>query len=166
MRRRYKGSERINDRLSVKAESDPGGNKMMNEIGRLCVKLAGRDSNKTCVIVDVLDEHTVLIDGQTRRRKCNIRHLEPLNKVIKLSKGASHADVKKAFAELNLEVTDTKPKNAEQRPKKAKALKAVAEPDKKKDRKDKKEKEKKEKASKKAAEKKAKSEEAKVSKEK
>jgi large subunit ribosomal protein L14e len=142
---------------------------MMNEIGRLCVKLAGRDSNKTCVIVDVLDEHTVLIDGQTRRRKCNLRHLEPLNKVIKLSKGASHADVKKAFSELKLEVMDTKPKKAEQRPKKSKTLKAVAEPDKKKDRKDKKEKketaEKKEKAPKKVVVKKAKIVEEKASEE-
>jgi large subunit ribosomal protein L14e len=126
---------------------------MMNEIGRLCVKLAGRDSNKTCVIVDVIDEHTVLIDGQTRRRKCNLRHLEPLNKVIKLSKGASHAAVKSAFAELKLEITDTKPKKATERPKKAKALKAVVE-DKKKGKKDKAEK--KEKAQKKVVVKKAK----------
>jgi large subunit ribosomal protein L14e len=96
---------------------------MMNEIGRLCVKIAGRDSNKTCVIVDVVDEHTVLIDGQTRRRKCNMRHLEPLDKVIKLHKGASHADVKKAFTELKLEVLETKPKKAEPRPKKAKEKK-------------------------------------------
>ncbi len=93
---------------------------MMNDIGRLCMKIAGRDSNKTCVIVDVLDEHTVLIDGQTRRRKCNVRHLEPLNKVIKLHKGASHADVKKALAELNIDVRETKPKKAEERPKKSK----------------------------------------------
>lgn len=100
---------------------------MMNEIGRLCVKTAGRDSNKVCVIVDVVDEHTVLIDGQTRRRKCNIRHLEPLQKVIKLGKGASHTEVKKAFAELNIEVQETKPKKAEQRLKKAKAKKASEE---------------------------------------
>jgi large subunit ribosomal protein L14e len=96
---------------------------MLNEIGRLCVKIAGRDSNKTCVIVDVIDEHTVLIDGQTRRRNCNVKHLEPLNKVIKLSKGASHAHVKTAFEEINLEVLDTKPKKATERSKKSKAEK-------------------------------------------
>lgn len=113
---------------------------MMNEIGRLCVKIAGRDSNKTCVIVDVLDENTVLIDGETRRRKCNVKHLEPLQRVIKISKGASHADVKKAFSELKLEVMDTKPKKAAERPIKAKAKKAV-EPETKKDKKEKKAKE-------------------------
>lgn len=99
---------------------------MMNEIGRLCVKTAGRDSNKVCVIVDVIDEHTVLVDGQTRRRKCNVKHLEPLEKVIKLHKGATHADVKKIFAELKLEVLETKPKKAEQRPKKEKVKKSEA----------------------------------------
>lgn len=96
---------------------------MMNEIGRLCVKTAGRDSNKTCVIVDVLDENTVLIDGQTRRRKCNLKHLEPLNKVIKLHKGASHADVKNAFAGLDIEIVDTKAKKAAERPKQMKQKK-------------------------------------------
>lgn len=90
---------------------------MMNEIGRLCVKIAGRDSNKICVIVDVVNEHTVLIDGQTRRRNCNVRHLEPLTKVIDLKKGASHADVKKAFAAMDIEVLETKPKKAEPRQK-------------------------------------------------
>ena len=104
---------------------------MMNEIGRLCLKTAGRDSNKMCVIVDVLDDNTVLIDGQTRRRKCNVKHLEPLNKVIKIHKGVSHTDVKKAFSELGIEVNDTKAKTAEQRPKKTKMLKEYAESDKK-----------------------------------
>jgi len=43
--------------------------------GRICVKTAGRDAGLKCVIVDVLDDKFVLIDGETRRRKCNILHL-------------------------------------------------------------------------------------------
>jgi large subunit ribosomal protein L14e len=93
---------------------------MMNEIGRLCTKIAGRDSNKICVIVDVIDDHTVLIDGETRRRKCNVLHLEPLNKVITLKKGASHEEVKKALFAHKIEVRETKPKKAVERPKKSK----------------------------------------------
>jgi large subunit ribosomal protein L14e len=58
----------------------------MYQIGRLCVKLAGRDARKKCVIIDVLDNNFVMIDGQTRRKKCNIRHLEPLDKVLKIKK--------------------------------------------------------------------------------
>lgn len=98
---------------------------MMNEIGRLCMKIAGRDSNKVCVIVDVVDENTVLIDGQTRRRKCNIKHLEPLSQTVKISKGASHADVKKAFSALKLDVWDKKSKKPSEKPKKFKMKKAV-----------------------------------------
>lgn len=130
---------------------------MMNEIGRLCLKIAGRDSNKTCVIVDVLDGNNVLIDGQTRRRKCNVRHLEPLNKIITLHKGASHSDVKNAFSEIGIEIRDTKPKKSEQRPKTVKAVKEYAESGKKKDAKSKKKEEKKEKAPKKAVVRKSKS---------
>jgi large subunit ribosomal protein L14e len=95
----------------------------MMEVGRLCVKLAGRDAGLKCVIVDVLDDSHVLIDGQTRRRKCNVKHLEPLKDVVKLKKGASRADVKKEFSKLKIEVKDSKPKKTPERPKKIKQKK-------------------------------------------
>jgi len=98
----------------------------MNDIGRLCMKIAGRDSNKLCVIVEVLDENTVLIDGQTRRRKCNIKHLEPTSTLIEIKKGATHSDVKKAFESLKIEVHDTKAKTSEKRPRKLKVDKMPA----------------------------------------
>jgi len=97
----------------------------MFEVGRVCVKIAGRDSNRTCVIVDVLDANHVLIDGETRRRKCNIRHLEPLNKVLKLKKGASEADVAKEFKSMGVEIKATKPKKAAERPKRLKMKKSA-----------------------------------------
>lgn len=65
----------------------------MFEIGRLCVKIAGRDSGKKALIIDVLDNNYVLIDGEVRRKKCNVRHLEPLDKVLKINKNASHEEV-------------------------------------------------------------------------
>jgi large subunit ribosomal protein L14e len=76
----------------------------MYEIGRLCVKIAGRDSRLKCVIVEVLEGSFVLIDGQTRRKKCNIKHLEPLDKVIKLKKNASHEEVIEALKKEGIEV--------------------------------------------------------------
>lgn len=88
----------------------------MIEVGRLCVKLAGRDAGRTCVVIDVVDERTVLIDGDVRRRNCNLTHLEPLAGKVDLKKGASHADVVKAFEKLNLSAWSTKPKNAGERP--------------------------------------------------
>jgi len=95
----------------------------MFEIGRICVKIAGRDAGKKCVVVDVLDNGFVLIDGQTRRRTCNPKHLEPTPTIIKLKKGASHEEVKKEFSQLNIEVRDTKPKQPGPRPKKQKKKK-------------------------------------------
>ena len=61
----------------------------MIEIGRVCVKTAGRDAGLKCVVIDI-DKKLVLIDGQTRRRKCGIAHLEPTKDVLKIKKGASH----------------------------------------------------------------------------
>ncbi len=90
----------------------------MIEIGRLCVKVAGRDAGLKCVIVDVLDDRFVLIDGETRRRKCNILHLEPLNQVIKIKKNANHEDVFEALKEIGIEARQTKPKPKTERPKK------------------------------------------------
>ncbi len=98
----------------------------MIEIGRLCVKIAGRDAGSKCVVVDTIDKKSVLIDGETRRRKCNISHLEPLAEVIKIKKGASHADISKEFKKLGFEARETKPKKAAEKPKKAK--KKIKEP--------------------------------------
>ncbi|MBU2562015.1 MAG: 50S ribosomal protein L14e [Nanoarchaeota archaeon] len=84
----------------------------MMEVGRLCTKTAGRDAGKKCVIVEVLDEKFVMIDGETRRRKCNVKHLEPSTETIKLGKGASHQDVVKEFKKLGIEISETKPRQA------------------------------------------------------
>ena len=89
----------------------------MIEVGRLILKIAGRDANKKGVIVDVIDDNYVLIDGQVRRRKCNIKHIEPLDKVLKLSKNASHEDVKAALKEISIEIIDTKKKEKKEKPK-------------------------------------------------
>ncbi|MFH1506664.1 MAG: 50S ribosomal protein L14e [archaeon] len=96
----------------------------MMEIGRLCVKIAGRDAGMKCVIVDKIDDTFVLIDGETRRRKCNVKHLEPLGTVMKLEKGASTTHVKVAFKKLKLEVRETKPKKTADRPLKVRKGKA------------------------------------------
>ncbi len=82
----------------------------MIEVGRLVVKIAGRDAGNTAVVVDRIDDNYVLIDGGARRKKCNIRHLEPLDKSIDISKGASHELVAKEFEKLGIEVWKTKAK--------------------------------------------------------
>ncbi|MBI3032436.1 50S ribosomal protein L14e [Candidatus Woesearchaeota archaeon] len=74
----------------------------MFEIGRVCMKIAGRDAGKYGVIVDNVDERTVIIDGQTRRRKCNILHLEPTQDKVKISKDVSHEKVVEVLKTLNI----------------------------------------------------------------
>lgn len=77
---------------------------MTIEVGRLAVKLAGRDAGKECLIVEDLKNNLVLIDGNTRRRKCNISHLELLPQKASIKKGASHEEVVKALENLGVKV--------------------------------------------------------------
>jgi len=77
------------------------------EIGRICVKTHGREAGRKCVIVDIIDENFVLITGPrnltgVKRRRCNVDHLEPLEKKIEISKGASDEEVIKALESVGL----------------------------------------------------------------
>lgn len=91
----------------------------MFEVGRVCLKTAGREAGKYCVIVKKMDENFVMVTGpksltRVKRRRCNINHLEPLTERIKIKSDASDGEVLKAykedsvFARLGLE----KPKKA------------------------------------------------------
>ena len=86
-------------------------------VGRLCLKIAGRDAGKKCVIIENVDDSFVFVDGATRRKKVNVRHLEPLNTVIEIKEKASHEDVKAAFDKLEIEVWNKKSKKVSERPK-------------------------------------------------
>ena len=92
------------------------------------MKLAGRDAGQRCVIIDVIDSHTVVIDGETRRRKCNVRHLEPLDKKISIAKNASDAEVAKAMAELGFLPKEKKAKKEKAQAKKTRTRVAKQKP--------------------------------------
>lgn len=93
------------------------------EVGRLCVKLAGRDAGNKCVVVQDLGKGYVLVDGNVRRKKVNVKHLEPLSDLMELKEKASHEEVKKAFEKLGLPVWEKKSKKAAERSKKQKKRK-------------------------------------------
>ncbi|MEK6839609.1 MAG: 50S ribosomal protein L14e [Nanoarchaeota archaeon] len=82
----------------------------MLDIGRVCVKTAGKDAGKMVVIVDTGDNKFVTIDGQVKRKRCNILHLEPTSKMLKLKKNAPHAEVVKEFKSLKIEIVEPKTK--------------------------------------------------------
>jgi len=73
------------------------------EIGQVCVKIAGREAGKKCVVVDKIDKNFVLIEGpKLKRRRCNIQHLEPLEQKIKIKKAASSEVVTKALEKAKI----------------------------------------------------------------
>ncbi len=70
------------------------------DVGRVCVKLSGREAGQKCVIVDVIDKNFVLVTGPkkltgVKRRRTNLKHLEPTPETIDIKKGASDEDVAK-----------------------------------------------------------------------
>jgi large subunit ribosomal protein L14e len=85
----------------------------MFSVGRVCIKIAGRDAGKKCVIVKHLEGKLYLVDGETRRRKCNTLHLEPLNEVLDIKENASHEEIMKA---LGLEHVAKKSKAKTEKP--------------------------------------------------
>jgi len=77
------------------------------EIGRICVKLAGREAGRKCVIVDIIDDNFVLVTGPknvsgVRRRRVNIMHIEPTDKKIDIPKGATDEQVTEALEKAAL----------------------------------------------------------------
>ncbi len=92
----------------------------MIDIGRICVKLAGREAGKYCVVVEKIDDNFVLIDGQVRRKRCNILHLEPTEKMLKIKKGASHSEIIEELNKIGIQVQvqEKKPKVKEAKEKK------------------------------------------------
>lgn len=79
-------------------------------IGRMCLKLTGREAGKIAVIVDILDKSFVLIDGNVKRRRCNISHLELTEKKLDIKKGALTSTVYEAMKKENIEVIPKKEK--------------------------------------------------------
>ena len=68
------------------------------DVGRVCIKLTGRESGKKCVIVDIIDRNYVLISGPEeltglRRRRAKMRHLQPLDEKLEITRGASDEEI-------------------------------------------------------------------------
>ncbi|MGD0450737.1 MAG: 50S ribosomal protein L14e [Candidatus Bathyarchaeia archaeon] len=68
------------------------------EVGRICVKQAGREIGKKCVVIDVMDKSFVLVTGPkkvtgVKRRRVNINHVMPLQDKVDVKRGASDEEV-------------------------------------------------------------------------
>ena len=68
------------------------------DVGRVCVKLRGREKGSECVVVDVIDRNYVVIAGpDVKRRRVNMHHLRPLDRVVDLGRDASDEEVATAL---------------------------------------------------------------------
>ncbi|HNZ87819.1 MAG TPA: 50S ribosomal protein L14e [Methanofastidiosum sp.] len=81
---------------------------MAMEIGRVCTKLLGREADKNCVIVDIVNKNFVVVSGPkeitgVKRRRCNIKHLEPWDVKVNVEKGASDETLKQAIQKAKVE---------------------------------------------------------------
>jgi large subunit ribosomal protein L14e len=88
------------------------------EVGRVCVKIAGRETGRRCVVVDVVDKNFVVVTGPVKvsgvkRRRVNIGHVEPTEMKVKIGRGDGDNEVVealKAAGLLDKMKTNVKPK--------------------------------------------------------
>lgn len=122
------------------------------DIGRVCLKISGREAGKYCVVLkmgkDKKDKAFVLITGpklltEVKRRRCNIEHLEPTSYKLEIKEEATEEEVISAFEKAGLvaKFNLKRPSAAEIKAEKAKPEKIKEEKPKKKEEKKKEKKE-------------------------
>lgn len=77
------------------------------DVGRVVVKLVGREAGRKGVVVDIVDENYVLITGPksltgVKRRRVNVNHIEPTDRRVEIRRGASDDEVLKALEDAGL----------------------------------------------------------------
>jgi large subunit ribosomal protein L14e len=80
---------------------------MALEIGRVCMKIAGREAGKYCVVLKKVDDTFVLVTGPkeltgVKRRRCNVEHLEPTPYLVSIQAETSEKDVVDAYNKIGL----------------------------------------------------------------
>ncbi len=68
------------------------------EVGSVCIKTFGREKGSRCVIVELIDKNFVLVTGPpeltgVKRRRVNIKHLQPTEERMNLKKGSSDQEI-------------------------------------------------------------------------
>jgi large subunit ribosomal protein L14e len=85
-----------------------GGMGLEEEVGRIAVKTRGREAGLKCVIVDLDQEDGfVVVTGPkdvsgVRRRRVNVLHLAFTPHKVRIRRGATDEEVKKALEEAGL----------------------------------------------------------------
>jgi large subunit ribosomal protein L14e len=74
------------------------------DIGRIYIKLTGREAGKKCIIVDIVDRNFVLVTGPkqlngVKRRRVNVSHIEPTERKLNIRRGETDEELMKALNE-------------------------------------------------------------------
>jgi len=82
------------------------------EVGTVCLKIAGREAGKFCVVLKTEKEKSkqkafALVTGPklltgVKRRRCNIEHLEPTPHRVEIKEEASDEEVIEAYKKAGL----------------------------------------------------------------
>lgn len=77
------------------------------EVGRICIKTAGRNAGKYCVITRKIDNNFVEITGPKKingikMKKCNVLHLEATENKLNIKAKATDAIVEKELKKEKL----------------------------------------------------------------
>ena len=72
------------------------------EVGRICLKTAGRETGKKCVIIDVMDKSFAIVTGPkkvtgVKRKRVNLNHITILEDKLEIKRGASDEEVTKSL---------------------------------------------------------------------
>ncbi len=60
------------------------------DIGRVCLKVKGREQGEKCVVLDVIDRNFVIVVGpNVKRRRVNMNHIIPLDEAVELQRNAT-----------------------------------------------------------------------------
>ena len=74
----------------------------MLDVGRVCLKTAGREAGRYCTVVKKLEDGFVLVTGPlkasgVKRRRANVSHVEPTDAKIDIKRGATDEEVTDAL---------------------------------------------------------------------
>ena len=76
----------------------------MVKVGDVVMKIAGRDAGRVGIVLEDLGKGFFMVDGDTRKKKVNIKHIEFLGKEVKVGKGSTSEDLRKEINNLGFKV--------------------------------------------------------------
>ena len=69
------------------------------DVGSVCVKTTGREAGRKAVVLEVIDNAHVLVQGVgVRKRKCNISHLFPTGRKVKAKSNNTEKELREMLS--------------------------------------------------------------------